>query len=138
MHRFIVSFACFAAACLVSAMVAGAAPSEPHGKYHGKTKQDRQIVMRTGRSHVELLHFSIQLRCRDGSILIDQESDFEPTVIRHGGSFRDLQFGNTDEVWFRGRVSANRIHGRIRVKDRIGRVRCNSRWVSFNARASRH
>jgi hypothetical protein len=138
MHRLIVSFGCFAGACLVWALVASAAPTEPRGKFQGKTGQGRHVAMRVGRGHLDMLRFTIQLRCRDGSLLVDEESDFEPTALRHGGSFRDVQVGSTDEVWFRGQVDSRRIHGRVRVTDRIGQVRCNSRWVSFNARSSRH
>lgn len=137
MSRLILSLSCCAGACLVWAMVALAAPSQPRGKLQGKTAQGRHIIMRVAGDHLDLLHFSIRLKCRDGSVLIDEESGFQPTDIRRNGFFRDDQVGSTDEVWLRGRVRAARIAGRVRVTDRFGHVRCNSGWVAFNAKPKR-
>ncbi len=54
--------------------------------------------------------------------------------MKPGGNFRDAQFGNTDSVYFQGRVSKRRIRGRIRVTDKEKRgPRCASRWIAFHA-----
>ncbi|HYC81186.1 MAG TPA: hypothetical protein VEB65_05330, partial [Solirubrobacterales bacterium] len=94
----------------------------------------RGIVFRITRGQLDLRHFSIKLRCRDGSILIDRESGFEPSALRSNGSFREYQYGSTDKVWFRGRANNRLVRGRIKVKDRWGHVRCNSGWVPFTAK----
>lgn len=39
----------------------------------------------------------------------------------------------TDQVWIRGRLHGRRLRGTIRVRDRSGRARCDSRWVRFHA-----
>lgn len=132
--RLSVAFACCAGACLAWAVGALAAPDEPRGKFSGKTAQKRRIVLRASPGHLDLLHFTVSLQCRDGSLLIDQESGFQPTPIRAGGSFRDDQVGSTDEVRLRGQVRGSQVRGRLRVTDRVGRVRCDSRWVKFTAR----
>jgi hypothetical protein len=48
--------------------------------------------------------------------------------------FRDTQFGRTDTVRFRGRMTRKAVRGRIRVIDKPRKgVRCQSRWVKFRA-----
>ena len=133
----ITAIACFAAALAVWQLpnpTDADALAPKAGTYKGKTKQGRGIVFRLNHGQLDLRHFSIKLRCRDGSILIDQESGFEPSTLRANGSFREYQFGSTDKVWFRGRVNDRLVRGRIKVKDRWGHIRCNSGWVRFSAK----
>ncbi|HET7589670.1 MAG TPA: hypothetical protein VFK14_05745 [Solirubrobacterales bacterium] len=99
----------------------------------GRTKQGRTIRLALAHHSVQLKHFSIQLRCHDGSILIDTESGFLPTPLKAGGRLRDHQVGNTDDVWLRGRMHGRVLRGSVRVRDRVGKVRCDSRWVPFHA-----
>lgn len=137
--RTIVTITCCAAAVLAAwqppaPTAAAAAPPAQAGNYKGKTRQGRVIAFRLTPAGLDLRHFSIRLRCRDGSVLIDQESGFEPASLRGNGSFREVQYGSTDKVWFRGRTTHRRVRGRIRVKDHWGKIRCNSGWVRFTAR----
>lgn len=132
------TIACCAAAALGAWQLPGAsdaaALTPAAGTYKGKTKQGRNTVFRLAHGQLDLRHFSIELKCRDGSILIDQESGFEPSSLRANGTFREYQYGSTDKVWFRGRVDDRRMRGRIKVKDRWGKIRCNSGWVRFTAK----
>lgn len=103
----------------------------------GRTAQHYRVVLRDRGRTVEIMRFTVRLACRDGSVLVDEESGFQTTSLGHGGSFYDDQLGSTDEVLFGGRLRGHRARGRIRVKDRLGNgVRCDSRWVRFSARAS--
>lgn len=129
------------AACLIltcSAMAVSAAfalaASNGETKYVGKTKQHRNIRLAASSKQVRLQNFSIELHCRDGSVLVDQESGFEPTAIR-GGKFSDKQFGSTDTVVYKGRVQHGKVTGTVKVNDRLGKVRCSSPAVKFTARA---
>lgn len=102
--------------------------------YKGKTAQGHGIKVvvkeRTFRIHV----FDIELKCRDGSWLLLEEGGFLWTKMKPNGSFRDSQFGKTDSVYFRGRVTERRMRGRIRVTDKEKRgPMCASRWIAFNA-----
>jgi hypothetical protein len=110
-----------------------------HGetKYVGKTKQHRTIRLRANAKHVRMQGFAIQLHCRNGSVLIDQESGFEPSPLRHG-KFNDKQFGSTDTVIYKGRVRRGKITGTLKVRDRLGKVRCSSPTVKFTARRRGH
>lgn len=102
----------------------------------GRTGQRYHIALRARGRTVEIMRFSIKLSCRDGSVLIDEESGFQRTPVKAGGSFRDDQLGSTDEVLFGGRLRGHAARGRVRVKDRLGSgVRCDSHWVRFSARA---
>ena len=88
-----------------------------------------------GKDDLRIVRFNIQLSCRDGSILIDEESGFVRTPVHRNGRFSDVQVGSTDTVLIRGKAKGRAIRGRLRVKDRLGRgVRCDSRWVKFSAR----
>ena len=79
--------------------------------------------------------FKIELGCRDGSRLILDESGFLRTPVRGNGSFRDVQYGRTDTVYIRGKMSGKSVRGRLRVKDKLRNgVRCHSRWVSFRVK----
>lgn len=126
------------AACLILSTVATAvtgaiALAEPHSRaYVGKTKQHRAIRLQASSNQLRLKSFTIELRCRDGSTLIDQESGFEPAPLR-GGHFRDTQYGSTDTVVYSGRVQAAKVTGTVRVRDKVGKVRCESPAVKFTA-----
>lgn len=123
--------ACFAACtALVAATAAG---SDGQGLLKGRTAQGRKIHLEARRESVKIRHFSIQLRCHGGFVLIDIESGFLPSTLRRGGRIRDHQYGSTDEVWIRGRLRGRRLRGAIRVRDRWGSARCGSRWVRFHA-----
>ncbi|MGD9734648.1 MAG: hypothetical protein AB7V58_03410 [Solirubrobacterales bacterium] len=136
--RTVATIACCAAALgalELSAATAGAAPNGNNAvAYKGKTGQGRGIVLRVANGELDLRRFSIRLRCGDGSALIDQESGFEPAALNGKGGFREYQLGSTDKVWFRGRVNNRAVKGRVKVKDRWGKVRCNSGWVKFHAK----
>jgi len=129
------------AACLIltcSAMAVSAAfalaASNGESKYVGKTKQHRKIRLAASSEQVRLQSFSIELHCRNGSVLVDQESGFEPSAIRHG-KFNDKQYGSTDTVIYKGQVQRRKITGTVKVRDRLGKVRCSSPTVKFTARA---
>jgi hypothetical protein len=111
-----------------------AAAASDGGLLKGRTQQKRVIRLAHHGDRVQIKHFSIQLRCRDGSILIDTESGFLPTPLRGGGRIRDHQVGNTDDVWIKGRLRGRVLRGAIRVRDRVGRIRCSSKWVRFHAK----
>lgn len=125
-----------ALACALLALSALAlAPAAEAGRvYKGKTAQRHPIKIAMRAKSLKVLHFKAKLRCRDGSILIDDESGFLPTPIKGNGSFRDAQVGSTDEVLIRGRRGGHAVRGKIRVTDRVGKVRCNSKWIKFSAR----
>lgn len=102
----------------------------------GRTAQHYRVALRDHGRAVEIMRFTIKLACRDGSVLVDEESGFQTTSLGHGGRFHDDQIGSTDEVLFGGRLRGHLARGRIRVKDRLGNgVRCDSHWVRFSARA---
>ncbi|MGE5282893.1 MAG: hypothetical protein ACM3N0_11370 [Chloroflexota bacterium] len=106
--------------------------------YKGKTRQSRSIRIAVSARSLKVLRFKASLRCRDGSILVDDESGFLPTPIRANGRFRDEQVGSTDEVLIRGRRSGRVVRGRLRVRDRLGNgVRCSTAWIKFSARRGR-
>ncbi len=103
----------------------------------GHTSQGRAVRVRVRGNSMKLLLFTAELDCRDGSELLVEESGFLWTDLRAGGSFSDFQSGKTDKVRFRGRVGARAVRGRIRVSDRLGRVKCDSRWFKFTATMKR-
>jgi hypothetical protein len=123
-----------ALACGLLALSALAPAAEAGRVYKGKTAQRHPIKIAVRARSLKVLHFKAKLRCRDGSILIDDESGFLPTPIKGNGSFRDAQVGSTDEVLIRGHRGGHAVRGRIRVTDRVGKVRCNSKWIKFTAR----
>jgi len=124
--------AILACALLAAPLAAEAAPRV----IEGKTSQGYRIKLRMHTGALQLLRFKADLDCRDGSQLQLQESGFLKTTVRRDGRFRDAQFGRTDAVRFRGRVTAKAIRGRMRLEDRLGkeRVRCTSRWIRFTVR----
>lgn len=102
--------------------------------YKGKTAQGYRMKVvvkeRTFRIHV----FDVELKCRDGSRLLLEEGGFLWTKVKPNGSFRDAQFGKTDSVYVRGRMTEQRLRGRLRVTDKEKRrPKCASRWIRFNA-----
>lgn len=102
--------------------------------YKGKTAQGYPIKVVVKGQAFRIHMFDIELKCRDGSLLLLEEGGFLWTKTKRNGGFRDAQFGKTDSVYFRGRVSERRMRGRIRVTDKEKRgPRCASRWIAFNA-----
>ncbi|HET8565649.1 MAG TPA: hypothetical protein VFL77_04150 [Solirubrobacterales bacterium] len=126
------ALACTMACAALTADADAAAPGR--GLLKGRTGQGRTIRLALHRHSVQIKRFTIELRCRDGSILIDDESGFLPTPLSASGRIRDHQIGSTDDVWIRGRLGGNHLRGSVRVRDRVGGVRCDSRWVRFNTR----
>lgn len=124
---------------LVPLTVALGAGSASARVFHGHTTQKYPIKVAVNGGKLTLLNFKAKLSCADGSILIDTESGFQPTRLRKGGVFRDVQVGSTDEVIFKGRVHRKVVRGKIRVLDTIGkkRIKCRSRLMKFNVRPGR-
>lgn len=126
------------AACLILTGIAMAVPTLAlaakggNDKYVGKTKQNRQIRLTASAKRMVLKSFAIELKCRDGSVLIDQESGFEPSAIR-GGKFSDTQYGSTDTVTYKGKVRGRTVTGTLKVRDKVGKVKCVSPTVKFTA-----
>lgn len=120
------------ALCLVGAGFTGVASA---AQYKGKTAQKRTIRIAGNSKSVKFKRFKIELKCRNGTLLIIDESGFLRTPLRKG-KFKDRQFGKTDTVWFRGNRKRKKISGRIRVVDKLNNgTKCNSGWVKFTARA---
>ena len=104
--------------------------------YKGSTAQGYPIKFTVKEKRFKILRFEADLKCGDGTVLTLIESGFLWTQAGRNGSFRDAQFGKTDEVFFRGRLSEKRIRGRMRLTDRLRPgVKCRSRWISYNAAA---
>jgi hypothetical protein len=102
--------------------------------FKGKTAQGYPIRLVVKERVFKIQTFEIDLRCRDGSALLLEEGGFLWTRTKPNDSFRDSQFGKTDSVYFRGRVSDQSIRGRLRVTDKEKRSpMCASRWVAFRA-----
>lgn len=113
-------------------LAAGALAAARTQTYTGKTAQHRKVALKVGRTQVVLGSFSIELKCRDGSTLVDSESGFEPSALR-GGRFKDVQVGSTDTVHIAGRVKGAKATGTLKVTDQVGKVRCTSPTVKFTA-----
>ncbi|MBA3866745.1 MAG: hypothetical protein H0X42_10460 [Solirubrobacterales bacterium] len=131
LKRLIAAAICTAVACglvLNSAAAAGSGVQVSKGR----TAQGRQIRIAFHPRSVELKHFTIRLRCKGGDVLIDAESGFLPSKVLKNGRIRDHQVGSTDDVYLRGRLGNHRLHGAIRVRDRLGKHRCDSKWVRFH------
>ncbi len=124
-----------ALACLMAAAIAVAsADGASKTLLRGHTGQQHIVKLRKWNQAVQIVRFKVELRCRDGNALIDEESGFVRTPIHGGGHFSDVQIGSTDTVRIQGRVQGKAIKGRLRVKDRLGKARCDSRWVRFAAK----
>jgi hypothetical protein len=123
------------AALAAIALPGGAQASPDTHPYSGKTAQKFHLSVATGKGTITLLRFKIRLRCRDGSLLFDDLSDFEPARLRGGGRFSDLQAGGSDEVIFRGRLAKDKVSGILRVRDKLkSGVPCDSGSVGFAVR----
>jgi hypothetical protein len=125
------------AALLVAATSAvGPASGAETGKRlaRGKTGQKRGVAVRVYPRAIKFVGFNAVLRCRDGSRLVVEEGGFLKTPVGGNGKFNDKQYGNTDTVRMRGRVGKKFVNGRIRVQDRWGKTRCDSKWFKFSAR----
>lgn len=115
-----------------NSVTAGAAPKRV---FKGSTAQDRSIRVAVQKRSIQIKRFKIELNCRDGSILVLDESGFLRTKVRGNGKFRDVQYGRTDTVYIRGTKRGKSLRGRLRVKDKLkSGVRCNSKWVRFTAK----
>lgn len=102
--------------------------------FKGKTGQGHRIKLQVKEGTFRIHVFNAELRCRDRSTLLIEEGGFLWTKTKPNGSFRDSQFGDTDSVYFRGRVSERRIRGKVRVTDKEkGGPFCASPWITFNA-----
>jgi hypothetical protein len=99
----------------------------------GRTSQGHQIKLVVRNRSVVIKHLTARLHCRGGAVLIDDESGFLPTPVRRG-RISDKQFGSTDEVLIQGRLRGKRLQGKVRVRDRLGRARCDSGWIRFAAK----
>jgi hypothetical protein len=120
-----------AVACGLIAADTGTARAE---LFKGRTAQGYRIKVVAREQAFRIHVFDIDLRCRDGSELALIEGGFLWTKTGKGGGFKDSQFGRTDSVYFRGRLTEKRIRGRVRVTDKLGNgTRCSSRWIGFNA-----
>jgi hypothetical protein len=132
-QRTFVAVTCIAAMSALSLGVAAAEPAGKRGSLRGRTAQGRQIRFALRRGSVEIKRFTVQLRCRGGDVLIDEESGFQPTPVKPDGRVHDDQVGSTDEVWLRGHLRGGRLKGTVRVTDRVAGAKCDSRWVRFTA-----
>jgi hypothetical protein len=102
--------------------------------FKGKTAQGYRIKLAVKGGAFKILRFEADLKCRDGSTLLLEESGFLWTKVGGNGMFRDAQFGRTDSVYFKGRLNERRIRGRVRLTDKLrGGIRCSSRWIRFGA-----
>ena len=115
---------------------AAAADAASRGVAKGRTGQGYRIKLATqGAGSFRILGFKADLECRDGTQLQLDESGFLPTDVRRNGTFHEMQYGPTDRVYIRGRVTkAGMVKGRVRLTDRWGKGNpCKSRWIRFHA-----
>lgn len=119
---------------LIASEAAALTDSANARMYKGKTAQGYRMKV-VGKERTFRIHaFEVDLKCRDGSALQLEEGGFLWTKVKPNGSFRDSQFGKTDSVYFRGRMTNKGIRGRLRVTDKEKRgPMCASRWIAFNA-----
>lgn len=119
---------------LIASEAAALADSASARMYKGKTAQGYRMKV-VGKQRMFRIHtFEVDLKCRDGSALQLEEGGFLWTKVKPNGSFRDSQFGKTDSVYFRGRMTEKGIRGQLRVTDKEKRgPMCASRWIAFNA-----
>lgn len=108
-------------------------------RYGGKTDQGMKLRARVEGRRLYLVRVKVRLRCRDGGLLYDDLSDFEATPVDRRRRFADVQFGPSDEVRWRGRLSGRTISGTLRVRDKVASgARCDSGAVGFSASAEGH
>ena len=131
--RFVIS-AVLVSAVLAAPLAAGA--EAKRGVLKGRTAQGYKITLKMqGERAFKLLEFKADLDCRDGTELLLEEGGFLSTRLRRNGSFKDVQYGRTDTVWFRGKVTDSAVRGRVRLKDRYGKKNpCTSRWIRFKVK----
>lgn len=131
---FVRAIVCGALSCglLAAGATAGTDPAAAR-QLKGKTAQGYAIKLIAKDKAFKLLRFEAELKCSDGTLLILDEGGFLWTRVGKRGNFKDAQFGKTDSVYFRGRLGERRIRGRVRLTDRLGKVRCRSRWIAFKA-----
>lgn len=120
------------AICSAVLLDAATAATDDRTQLRGRTGQKQSIKLVMHDNRIQLKHFTARLRCRGGGVLIDSESGFQATPV-HGGRFQDAQVGSTDEVLFKGTIRGRRVSGKIRVKDKLGKKRCDSGWFGFSA-----
>lgn len=102
--------------------------------FKGKTAQGHRIKLQVKEGIFRIHTFDADLRCHDGTSLLIEEGGFLWTKTKPNGHFRDAQFGDTDSVYFRGRLTGRRIRGQVRVTDKgKGEPFCASRWIKFSA-----
>jgi hypothetical protein len=95
---------------LLLAPLAAEAGAAKRGMLKGRTAQGHKITLKMqGGKAFKLLSFNADLDCRDGTELLLEEGGFLSTPLRPNGSFKDVQYGDTDTVWFRGRVTDNAV-----------------------------
>jgi len=131
---------CLVVSALLVFVAIAATPAQAAGthRYGGKTAQKFRLQIVAEKGGISLVRFKIRLRCRDGSVLFDDLSDFEPATLRPGGRFSDLQVGPRDEVIWRGRLAGAKVSGSLRVRDKLkSGVPCDSGSVGFAARQAR-
>jgi hypothetical protein len=134
-HRLVL----FATVLVCVALAGGtAAASGARSRFVGKTAQGYPLHLLRDAHRVLLVRVKVKLRCRNGGLLYDDLSDFEPAGLRPNGHFDDIQLGPTDEVHWRGEVRGDELRATIRVKDslRTG-VSCDSGVVKVTAREQR-
>jgi hypothetical protein len=121
---------------LLSANSAAMAETADARMFKGKTAQGYRIKLQVENGKFKIRTFNIELRCRDKTWLILEEGGFLWTKTKSNGAFHDAQFGDTDSIYFRGRVTKRRIRGQIRATDKgKGEPFCATHWVKFNATA---
>lgn len=120
---------------LLAAPLASGAEAR-RGVLKGRTGQGYAITLKMqGERAFKLLEFDADLQCRDGTELLLEEGGFLTTPLRRNGTFKDVQYGRTDTVWFRGKVTDRAVRGRVRLKDKWGKDNpCASRWIRFNVK----
>lgn len=119
---------------LVATNAAALASSAEARMFKGRTAQGHLIKVVVKERAFRIHRFDVELKCRDGSRSLLEEGGFLWTKQKSNGGFRDSQFGDTDSVYFRGRLSERRIKGRLRVTDKEKRgPMCASRWIAFSA-----
>jgi hypothetical protein len=131
--RLLVGAAAFGALAAFDTLPATAA-SKSTQVAKGHTSQGRTFRVKLRHGTMKLMPFTAELKCRDGSELLLEEGGFLPTHLKRGGKFSDFQYGKTDKVWFKGRVGARAVQGRMRLTDRWGHSPCKSRWIKFTAK----
>jgi hypothetical protein len=121
--------------CALAALSGAEAGAASKRVYKGKTVQKHRIRAAVSGNKLKVLHFKARLRCRDGSVLVVDESGFLPTPIRGNGKFHDVQVGSTDRVLLKGKIRGRVVRGKIRVIDKLrSGVKCNSSLVKFTAK----